>query len=89
MARTDSCVSFRPFLSTSHGLSFLSDAAAHKACFDQWEHREVFLQIYAAFEQMMASRPRELDYRTGEEWLRVKGAEFDAFAAALDPSKKH
>lgn len=79
---------FPSFLRSTHSLSILSDAVAHQDCFDQWQYRDLFLMLFDKFDKLLDGRPRELDWRDGENWIRIRGEEFDRAAEALDPARK-
>ncbi len=81
-------IGFPSFLKSSHGLSVLSDAVAHKSCFEKWKYRNVFLVLFEKFEKILNERPQEMNWRDGENWIRVRGGEFDREAESLDPTKQ-
>lgn len=85
--REQPCVGFPSFLKPTHSLSMLSDAVAHKSCFEQWEHRDVFLTLVEKFERLLDEKPLNMGWREGEEWIRTRGEDFDREAEALDPAK--
>lgn len=43
--------------------------------------------LFDKFNKMLDERPRELDWREGEIWIRAKGEDFQREAEALDPAK--
>jgi hypothetical protein len=85
--RDDARVSFPPFLRRTHSLGSLSDATVHQACFETWEHREVFLQLLERFRELLGTKPKDVSWREGETWMAQRGEEFDLEAASLDPRR--
>jgi hypothetical protein len=81
-------VGFPSFLKSTHSLSILSDAVAHRGCFEQWQHRELFVTLFEKFKRILDERPQDTGWKEGEEWIRVRGEEFDREAEALDPANR-
>lgn len=44
--------------------------------------------LFDKFNKMLDERPRELDWREGEIWIRAKGEDFQREAEALDPARR-
>jgi hypothetical protein len=88
IAHGEDYIGFPSFLKRTHSFSILSDAIVHQRCFKTWEYRDAFSRLLEEFEIMLDARPRDLEWREGEKWIKARSEEFDKMAESLDPAKK-
>jgi len=56
----DEVVAFAAFLPVGHPLHSYSDCAFHRRCFQEWPDGPEFERLYQRFQDVWASRPRNL-----------------------------
>lgn len=61
-------VLFPAFLRAGHRLHRFSDGVFHSTCFDAWDHRDEFAQLYAKYQSIMSTRPRGVSQEEAERW---------------------
>lgn len=73
----DRYVAFPAFLPVSHSLHFYSDGVFHSDCYDNWDKKDKFDELYDRYRKIWESRPRDL--KTVEEmdaWVATAFQDF-------------
>ncbi len=76
LLENDEVVGFPAFLPTQHQLSQFSDAAFHKACFDNAPEHQAVEDLYRQYRIIWDSRPDLKDIQEIEAWGKEVFKEF-------------